>query len=436
VDSLKRLRASKGARNAFRSLDYNTLDIQRVQFLPPTFDGDVLIELPSVDMSALQSHAKLMHGMDKRHDGHAWTKTITSHIKNDMNLTFRTSTYIGHLRCKNHDCEYTSRSHCSSPVNEMEWDGFTLTIFLVGQLAPAGSSLVCKIGKILPICIATYAARIYYVFGTANMTRVCFHLRIHEHPVKIGENQEIKKRMHMLIGEQVERTPKATNSAIFMEATKELNREFLINLERAPARKYDLEELVPILDKCKYMSSPSIKNNVTAFKYIHRFGVMDGSAMLRDCSHWAYVQENKFPRQGSDLDKVFVFKMLEVGPGSGVYLVKRMQSNGDLENAWIMFDHVKQVKHWMTMACHIYDSTYCRVMIITIYNMQSEDAVAQTVFKKNLNDVMAKHGVPEPKFNGFMANSVQANWNAIRVLYGSGDATIPMKDRERTCFFY
>jgi hypothetical protein len=60
VDSLKRLRASKGARNAFRSLNYDILDIQRVQFLPPTFDRDVLFELLAVDMSALHSHANLM----------------------------------------------------------------------------------------------------------------------------------------------------------------------------------------------------------------------------------------------------------------------------------------------------------------------------------------------------------------------------------------
>jgi hypothetical protein len=70
------------------------------------------------------------------------------------------------------------------------------------------------------------------------------------------------------------------------------------------------------------MSSTSIKNDVTAFRYIRRFGVMDGISMLRGCSNWAYVQENKFPRQGSDSDKVFVFKMSEVGPGSGVHLVK------------------------------------------------------------------------------------------------------------------
>jgi hypothetical protein len=65
VDSLKKLRASKGARIAFRSLNYDILDIQSVQFLPLTFNGDILFELPLVDKSAFHSHAKLMHGMDK-----------------------------------------------------------------------------------------------------------------------------------------------------------------------------------------------------------------------------------------------------------------------------------------------------------------------------------------------------------------------------------
>jgi hypothetical protein len=379
VDSLKRIRATKGTRNVFKSLDFDSLDIQRVQFLPPLFNGDVLFEFPPVDTSDLQPNAKLMHGMDKRHDGHAWTKTVTSHIKSDMSLTFRTSTCVGHLRCENQDCEYTTCIHRTSPVNELEWDGFTVTTIPVGQPAPAGSSLVCKICKTPPVCIATCAARIYYVYGASNMTRACVHLGVHEHPMKVGEDQEIKERTHKLIEEQVYRTPKATTSAIVMEASKELVGGLLIDPEGAPVRKYELEELVPILEKCKYMSSPKIKNDVSAFRYIRRFGVMDGIAALRGCSHWAYVQENKFPGQGSDSDKVFVFKMSEVGPGSGVYLVRRMQPGGDLENAWIMFDHVKRIKQWTTMACHVYDSAYCRVMTIAVCDMQSEDAAAQMV---------------------------------------------------------
>jgi hypothetical protein len=188
VDSLKRIRASKGARNVFKTLDFDSVDIQRVQFLPPIFNGDVLFELLPVDTSGLQTPAKLMHGMDKRHDGHAWTKTVISNIKSDMSLTFCTSTCIGHLRCENQDCEYTSRIHRTSPVNEREWDGFTVMTIPVGQPVPVGSSLVYKICKIPPIYIETCAARIYYVSGAATMTRVCLYLGVHEHPVKVGED--------------------------------------------------------------------------------------------------------------------------------------------------------------------------------------------------------------------------------------------------------
>jgi hypothetical protein len=156
-------------------------------------------------------------------------------------------------------------------VNELEWDGITMTTIPVGQPAPAELSLVCKICKVPLICITTCAARIYYVFGAANMTRAYVHLGIHEHPVKVGEDQEIKERTRKLIEEQVERTPKATNSAIIMEASKEPVGELLIDPEEVPVRKYDLEELVPVLEKCKYMSSPNIKNDVTAFRYIRRF---------------------------------------------------------------------------------------------------------------------------------------------------------------------
>ena len=93
------------------------------------------------------------------------------------------------------------------------------------------------------------------------------------------------------------------------------------------------------------------------------------------------------------MDKVFVFKMSEVGLESGVNMVKRMQSGGDLENSWIMFDHVKRVRSWMTIACLVHDSTYCRVMTIAVCDMQSEDVATQSVVWKNLKAHMAQHGV-------------------------------------------
>ena len=61
------------------------------------------------------------------------------------------------------------------------------------------------------------------------MTRACLHLGVHEHHVKVREDQEIKERTRKLIEEQVERTSKATNFAIIMEASKELIGELLID---------------------------------------------------------------------------------------------------------------------------------------------------------------------------------------------------------------
>ena len=39
-------------------------------------------------------------------------------------------------------------------------------------------------------------------------------------------------------------------------------------------------------------------------------------------------------------------------------------------------------------------------------------------------------------FKGFMYDSEQANFNAVRVIFGYGDPTISMENRERTCLFH
>jgi hypothetical protein len=51
--------------------------------------------------------------------------------------------------------------------------------------------------------------------------------------------------------------------------------------------------------------------------------------------------------------KVFFFKMSIVGYGNYVDLVEHMKISGDLKNAQMMFNHVKCVEGWATMACHI-----------------------------------------------------------------------------------
>jgi hypothetical protein len=55
---------------------------------------------------------------------------------------------------------------------------------------------------------------------------------------------------------------------------------------------------------------------------------------------------------------------------------------------------------------------------------------------KKLNDMMQKHDFPKSNFKGFMANNTQANCNAARIVYGSGDPSVKMIHKEWTCLFH
>ena len=74
-----------------------------------------------------------------------------------------------------------------------------------------------------------------------------------------------------------------------------------------------------------------------------------------------------------------------------------------------MFDHVKRVKGWTTMAAHVYDAEFCRVLTICVCDMMSEDALSQEQMWRSLNSVMARHGIPSPNFKSFMADNAMAN---------------------------
>jgi hypothetical protein len=49
---------------------------------------------------------------------------------------------------------------------------------------------------------------------------------------------------------------------------------------------------------------------------------------------------------------------------------------------------------------------------------------------------MGNNGGENPDFQGFMAECTQANWNAVQIIYGSGDPKVPMENQERTCLLH
>ena len=155
---------------------------------------------------------------------------------------------------------------------------------------------------------------------------------------------------------------------------------------------------------------------------------------LKDHYAFKFVHGSRF--RGKSKDKLFVLKMFVDLPHSGVKLVKRMQVGGDMENSWIMFDHIKRLKDWSTMTCHMYDSRYYKPLTIACCNMQSKDGAAQVLFWENMNSVMVENGVPNINFKGFMVDSAQANWNAVKAIYKDGDPSLSMVAREHTCLFH
>ena len=259
VDSLCKLANMPGSKNVLKKLDYDSLRIVHAEFLPLRFDGDVMYYvLLLVSNSALHSKAKSMDGMDKSYDGHVWTKTLTTNISNNLNLTFRSFICVGHLQCQNLECNYLKRSCRTSALNDMEIDGFSKEPFAISGPPPSGSTLVCKICKETPKCAALCNAKIFYVHGDDSSQRAHIHLGHHSHPIKVGDYRHSPKKIDALIEEHVDRTPQAMVSKIVMETSKDLLGQYLICNEDDSPTVLSLNELEPKFDSCKELNSPSL----------------------------------------------------------------------------------------------------------------------------------------------------------------------------------
>ena len=210
----------------------------------------------------------------------------------------------------------------------------------------------------------------------SGLGRACIHVGTHQHPVANGLFQESIERATQILETHVNKTPTATNSAIALAASKEFLSTEIFALDREGTPKPLCgESLIKVMDRFRILSSPNIRNAISTFRPTANGGPLDNIIKLKLKSPYAYIQDSVFPGQGKE--KIYLFKMSEEGPGSGVDLVKRMQPGGDLQNSWLMFDHVKRVKEWTTMASHGYDPEYCRVMTIAVCDMQSEDVESQ-----------------------------------------------------------
>ena len=158
-------------------------------------------------------------------------------------------------------------------------------------------------------------------------------------------------------------------------------------------------------------------------------GLDDDVERLRIECPYSFIQQCDIVDDRTE--RTYLFKMSEDGSGCGVDLVRRMQPGGDLTSCWIMFDHIKRVVGWTTMSCHVFDAEFGRLMTIATCEISNNDAESQKHMWVALNKVMERNGVPNPYFKGFIANRDEANWEAVRVIYGNGDPNCKLVGRER-----
>ena len=218
----------------------------------------------------------------------------------------------------------------------------------------------------------------YYITSkNPEMSRACVHFGTHEHPVATGDCREAMHIIREKVRDQVARTPHAKASAISLAVGRELLLKGLVD-ESGEGNKLGEKEFAQILEKWSALSTPSVNNMIKDARVLcGQGGYIDNILKLKKASTYDYIHDSRFPGQGSSDDIVYLFKMSTIGAGSGVDLVRRMQPSGDLELAWIMFDHVKRVVGWTSLGAHVYDPMFCKVMTICVCDMMCEMADAQ-----------------------------------------------------------
>lgn len=75
---------------------------------PLFYDEGVVFELLPRPERCAQVYSGNIGGMGKEYD--EYTKTMTSNISNNFNLSFQKSTCTNHLQCSNEDCNFIIRN--------------------------------------------------------------------------------------------------------------------------------------------------------------------------------------------------------------------------------------------------------------------------------------------------------------------------------------
>ena len=97
VDALKMTKSRRRSKSDLIAIDFDSINVRDVKYLPLSFDGDVIFILPPIAVDISSTCGRSMDGMDKMCDGHPWCLTRRTNIQNDFGFSFRRFLCAGHL---------------------------------------------------------------------------------------------------------------------------------------------------------------------------------------------------------------------------------------------------------------------------------------------------------------------------------------------------
>ncbi|KAL3681569.1 hypothetical protein R1sor_024525 [Riccia sorocarpa] len=337
-------------------LDLKTFSYKRVMELPNNYDGNTIFELPPVDAR----EAMRRNGFRTRMDRHG------------------------------HKCP-----HCNSPA----------------------------------MCSKSCSAKMFFLPPSkgkktspppeeaAHISRCAIHVGTHCHPPRSSAPRHLVQLVEDTVKEEFNKNPRVSPSIVRRRATASV-----VEKLKSSGLTVDMSEEEK---KALFLGISSVANPdkvLNMIKSIRRssapMGELSEIASMQKNTMFRTVQRSLFPGQADKDSGCFVFKMPDLGPGSGVDLVNRMRVGGDLHGAWVMWDVMHRIESkWCTMGIHVYDTVQRCLSTIAICELKSEDSASMEIPWKLINSVMIENGHQPAEFHGFMADNAEAGWIAVRNVF-------------------
>ncbi|KAL3675193.1 hypothetical protein R1sor_025141 [Riccia sorocarpa] len=294
-------------------LDLKTFSYQRVLELPNSYDGNIIFELPPVGAQDAMRRNDFRAGMDRRNDCFLWTRLITTDAGHGQRKMFEVShvSCVGFLKCSNRMCPYMGTNGVPN-VSDRPTGIFREHKYTEGQFVP-GDGHKCPHCNSPTMCTKSCSAKMFFLLPSkgkkmspspeqaSHISRCAIHVGSHCHPARFTAPRHLVQLVVGTVKEEFERNPRVSPSIVRRRAT------------------------ASVVDKLK-SSGLTVDMSEEEKKELF-LGI---SAVAH-------------PDKAEKDSNCFVFKMPDLGSGSGVDLVNRMRIGGDLEGAWVMWDVMHKI---------------------------------------------------------------------------------------------